>query len=119
MAALSGLAEGLWPLAVIALAGYAANDLWRVLGALTAARVDEASELLRWVRAVSTALVAGLVARLILFPVGDLAAAPLALRLSAVAIGFAVYALLKRHVLAGLVAGETVLVIAAMAVGGM
>lgn len=106
------LGAALWPLLVILIAGYAATDLWRVLGVVAAARVDESSEALRWVRAVSTALVAGLVARLIVFPIGAMAAAPLSVRLGGVAVGVAVYFAFGRHVLAGILAGETVLIIA-------
>lgn len=112
--------DTLWPYLFIAVAGYAATNLWRWLGVLAARRVDETSEALRWVRAVSTALVAGLVARIVLFPVGAMALAPLPGRLGAVAVGFGVFMLLGRNVFIGILAGLAVLVVVtAWATGGI
>jgi Na+-translocating ferredoxin:NAD+ oxidoreductase RnfD subunit len=108
----------LWPFVVILVAGFLATDLWRWLGVLTAQRIDESSELLRWVRAVSTALVAGLVARIVLFPVGAMALAPLSGRIGAVAVGFLVFMLVRRNVFAGILAGEAVLVALTLAATG-
>jgi hypothetical protein len=111
---------GWWPFLVIAVAGYLATDIWRWLGVLTATHLDETSAILRWVRAVSTALVAGRVARIVLFPVGAMALAPLAGRVGALAVGVAVYALFRRNVFFGILAGEAVLILAAViAVGGI
>lgn len=110
--------EGWWPYVFIALACYVATDLWRWLGVITATRIDETSEVLRWVRAVSTALVAGLVARIVLFPVGAMALTPLGGRAGALAVGVAVYLLFKRNVLIGIMAGEAVLVGATMVATG-
>ena len=50
-------------------------------------------------------------------PPGALAAVPLAVRLAAIACGFAAFLLVRRSVLAGVAAGETVLVVGAMLVG--
>lgn len=111
--------EGLSPYLFIAVAGFLATEIWRWLGVFAARRIDETSELLRWVRAVSTALVAGLVARIVLFPVGAMALTPLPGRLGAVAVGFTAYLLFRRNVLAGILAGEVVLVIVTLlATGG-
>ena len=63
-------------------------------------------------RAVSTALVAGLVARLIVFPLGALALSPLSVRLGAVAVGLAVFFAFRRNMLAGIAAGEAALLAA-------
>jgi len=106
---MTAFGSGWWPYLFILVAGFAATDFWRFLGVFLSARIDEASEILRWVRAVSTALVAGLVARLIVFPVGDLAAASDVARLGAVAIGLAVYFTVRRSMLAGILAGEVAL----------
>ena len=67
---MTGIGGGVWPYLFIAIAGFLATDLWRFLGVFLSARIGEESEILRWVRAVATALVAGLVTRLIVFPVG-------------------------------------------------
>jgi hypothetical protein len=90
---------------------FLANDSWRWLGALVSARVDEESGLFSWVRMVATALVAGLVAKLILIPTGGLALAPLWLRLAAVAAGAGAYALSRRSLALGVAVGEAALIL--------
>ena len=79
--------EGSWPYIYIAIAGWLATDLWRWSGVLIGNRIDENSEVLNWVRSVATALVAAVIAKLIFFPTGTLAASPLWLRLGAVLAG--------------------------------
>lgn len=105
-----GLGSGIWAYLFIAVACLLATDLWRVLGVVTSTRLDENSEVLKWVRAVSTALVAGFVSRIVAFPVGAMAETPLAARLGALALGVAVYFLFRRSVLAGILAGEALVV---------
>lgn len=92
------------------LLGFVANDSWRWLGALVSSRVDENGPLFSWVKMVATALVAGLVAKLILQPTGGLALAPVWLRLGAVACGVAAYALGRRSLALGVVVSEIALV---------
>ncbi|MEW9615432.1 AzlD domain-containing protein [Shinella sp. S4-D37] len=79
--------EGLWPYLYIAIAGWLATDLWRWAGVIAGNRLDERSEVLNWVRAVATALVAAVIAKLIFFPTGTLEASSLWLRLAAVVFG--------------------------------
>ena len=79
--------DGLWPYIFIAIAGWLATDLWRWAGVLAGNRIDENSEVLNWVRAVATALVAAVIAKLIFFPTGTLETSPLWLRLGAVVFG--------------------------------
>ncbi|QRM55550.1 AzlD domain-containing protein [Sinorhizobium sp. BG8] len=83
--------EGVWPYVFIAVAGWLATDIWRWIGVLAGNRIDESSELLNWVRAVATALVAAVIAKLILYPNGVLEHSPLWLRLGSVAFGAAVF----------------------------
>jgi len=104
---------GLAPYLVLIAAGFLPNEIWRMLGIVAAHGLDEGSELVVWVRAVATALLAGVVAKIILFPPGGLADVPLAIRLSAMAGGFAAYLLMRRSVLAGVLAGEAVLILGA------
>lgn len=99
-----------WFLLAAVLLAFVANDAWRWMGALLSSRVDESSALFAWVRMVATALVAGLVAKLILQPTGGLALAPAWLRLGAVALGVAAYALGRRSIALGVVTGEAALV---------
>jgi hypothetical protein len=68
-----------------------------------------AGALFQWVRAVATALVAGLVTRMVLFPAGALVEVPLWVRLGAFAGGVALYLLLRRNVAAGVGAAAVLL----------
>ncbi|MCJ8051895.1 AzlD domain-containing protein [Shinella curvata] len=79
--------EGPWPYIYIAIAGWLATDFWRWSGVIAGNRIDEKSEVLNWVRAVATALVAAVIAKLIFFPTGTLESSPLWLRLGAVLAG--------------------------------
>ena len=96
--------DALWPYIFIAVAGWLATDLWRWLGVLAGKRVDEGSALIDWVRAVATALVAAVIAKMILFPNGALAASPLWLRLAAVGFGAACFFLAGRRQIVGIAA---------------
>ena len=107
--AMSGY-EGLWGYFVLVLVGFLPADIWRLLGVVVGARLDEESELLVWVRAVATAVLAGVIAKIVFFPPGSLAAVPLAVRLAAIVCGFLAFLLVRRSVFAGLAAGETVLI---------
>jgi branched-subunit amino acid transport protein len=109
MSALSDLT----PYLVLIVAGFLPNEVWRMLGIVVAHGLDEGSELVVWVRAVATALLAGVVAKIVLFPPGGLAGVPLAVRLAAMAVGFAAFVLVRRSVLAGVLAGEAVLILGA------
>ncbi|PTM95103.1 AzlD domain-containing protein [Mycoplana dimorpha] len=96
--------EGLWPYVFIGIAGWLATDIWRWLGVLAGNRLDEDSEMLNWVKAVATALVAAVIAKLIVYPTGTLQASPLWLRLAAVAIGALAFFASGRRQLYGIVA---------------
>jgi hypothetical protein len=114
---MSWLAE-LSPYLVLIAAGFLPNEVWRMLGIVVAHGFDESSELVIWVRAVATALLAGVVAKIILFPPGGLADVPLAIRLSAIAVGFSGFVLVRRSVFAGVLAGEAVLILGAFWLAG-
>jgi Branched-chain amino acid transport protein (AzlD) len=72
--------------------------------------ISDQSEILVWVRAVASALIAGVVVKLLLFPSGALALIPGFVRLLAVLIGIAGFFLFRRSVLAGLILGEIALI---------
>jgi hypothetical protein len=95
---------------LIILVGFLPTDVWRWLAVVSARRLDEGSELMIFIRGVATAMVAGVIMRLVLFPTGDLASIALWLRVGSVVVAFAVYFLLKRSMLAGVVAGEAVMI---------
>jgi branched-subunit amino acid transport protein len=92
-----------WPFIVILVAGWLATDLWRWLGVIAGNRLQEGSEALHWVRAVATALVMAVTAKLVVFPTGVLEASPLWLRLAAAGLGFAAFLASGQRVLVGVV----------------
>ena len=106
-----GWAGDFGPYLFILLAGTLATDIWRWLGVLVGDRLRDDSEVLNWVKAVATALIAGVIGNLILFPAGALASAPVALRLAAAAIGWAAFMAARKNVLAGVVAAELALIV--------
>ncbi|KAB2855715.1 MAG: AzlD domain-containing protein [Bauldia sp.] len=98
------------PYLVLILVGYLPNEAWRLLGVVLARGIDEDSEIIVWVRAVATAVLAGVIAKLTLFAPGALALVPLPAWLAAVATGFLAFLAIRRSVFAGVVCGEIVLV---------
>lgn len=103
---------GLWPYFIMILVGFLPNEIWRLLGLVMARRIDESSEALVWVRAVATAVLAGVIAKILLFPPGALAGMPLSARLLAIGCGLAAFWLARRSVFAGVATGEVVLIVA-------
>lgn len=102
---------------LVLLVGFLATEPWRWLGVLLAGRLSDDSEILIWVRSVATALVAGVIARLVLFPDGALAGLPLWLRLAAVGVGSLVFAATRMQVGLGILAAEVALIAGALMLG--
>ncbi len=96
----------------IFVAGVAATAIWRFAGLLLSSGLAEDSQLIAWFRAVSTALVAGLVAKLILFPPGALAEIGVAARIGAFGLGVLCFVLGRQHLGLGMLAGVGALVAA-------
>lgn len=110
LASLEHASGGLWPYLVVILIGFLPTEIWRVAGVFAGRNLDENSEIMIWVRLVAAALVAGVVAKLLMFPSGALMVVPLWWRLGALATGVAIYWIARRSVLTGLLAGEVVLI---------
>lgn len=91
--------------AAMLVAGLAVTYCWRFAGVLVARRLDAESDLLLWVRAVATALVAALCMRIVLFPAGLLAETALWVRLAAMAAGLVAFFAVNRRAEAGVAAG--------------
>src|SRR5258707_1815928 len=104
-------------LLVLVIAGFLPNEVWRMLGLWLGAGIDEGSELLVWVRAVATAILAGVIAQILVQPPGALASVPDWLGYAAVAAGVASFVVMRRPTLVGLVWGCTILVGAEWVVG--
>ncbi|POF31477.1 AzlD domain-containing protein [Roseibium marinum] len=98
-----------WPFVMILVAGWFATDVWRWLGVFAGGRLREDGELLIWVRCVATALVAGVISKLILFPQGILAETPIWLRLAATGVGFAAFFAARQRVVVGVLSAEAFL----------
>jgi hypothetical protein len=107
----------LYAYALLVLVGFLPSEVWRMLGLVVARGVADESELFMWVRAVAIAVFAGVIAKIILFPPGTLAGVPLVIRLAAIVCGFAAFLIVRRSVFAGVVAGEVVLILGALAHG--
>jgi hypothetical protein len=103
--------SGLYPYLLLLLVGFLPNEIWRVLGIVVARGLDEQSEWVTWVRAVATAILAAVIAKLMLVPPGALAELPPAVRFVAIACGFVAFLAMRRSVFAGLVAGEAALML--------
>lgn len=106
------LQDGFGGYLTLFLAGCLATEVWRWLGVAVGSRIDVAGGPFQWVRAVATALVAGMVTRMVLFPSGALAEVPLAVRLGAFAGGLALYFLVRRNLAAGVAGGAGLLIAA-------
>ena len=96
-------------LLVLLVAGVLPNQIWRMLGLWFGGGLDEGSELLVWVRAVATAVLAGVIAQIVVQPPGALASVPDWLRYSAVVAGFAAFMLSRKSIFAGVACGEIVM----------
>src|SRR5262245_41954409 len=80
----------------ILIAGFAVTYVWRFLGAVAVTSLDQESQVLLWVRAVATALVAALVARLVVTPSGLLAESPALARYGGIIVGLLTFAAVRR-----------------------
>lgn len=110
MSDVSALVQSGWMgYVVILVAGVMMTEPWRWAGVRLSRDLDVDSEIFRWVRAVSTALVGGLVARMVIFPLGQLENVPLSIRIAAFVSGLVIYLFGGRILAAGVVGGTAVL----------
>ncbi len=90
---------------VLVASAIGATYLWRGLGVAFSARIEPDSAMFRWINCVSHAMLAGLISRMIVMPLGSIAETPLSDRLIAVAVAFAVFYLARKNWLLGVLAG--------------
>jgi hypothetical protein len=107
----------LWPYLMLVLVGFLPNEIWRMLGVVVARRIDENSEVIHWVRAVATAILTGVVAKIVMFAPGALASVPLPVRLGAAAIGMTAFFLIRQSVFAGVATGTAAIVVGVLIFG--
>jgi branched-subunit amino acid transport protein len=103
------LADGFGGYLTLFLVGFLVTEPWRWLGLVLGRNLDAGGDLFQWVRAVATALVAGLVGRMVLFPAGELAAVSAPVRIVAFVCGIALYLGLGRNLGAGVAGGSLLL----------
>lgn len=104
---------GLWPYVALIVFVVIPSEFWRMISIFLVRGVDPQSEILEWVRAVSNALLAAVVANIIVAPSGALAGVPLSVRIGAMVLAIAVYLVFRRSVLAGVCVGTAAIVAAA------
>lgn len=114
---MSGVGDGWMAATVLILVAVLAHEPWRWAGLYLGRNIDVGSELFQWVRSVATALVSGLVMRLILFPAGELAGLPVTLRLAAFGAGIAMFFVARRSLAAGVGMGVVTLVTGQLLLG--
>ncbi len=83
----------------------AATYVWRGLGVLLASRIDPEGSAFQWVTAVSYAMLAGLITRMVLMPAGPLVDTPLTFRIVGIIVGLAAFFVSGRRLLLGVTAG--------------
>lgn len=111
------LDDGFGGYVAILLAGFLVHEPWRWLGYAIGNGLDADSEIFRWVRAVATALVAGLVMRIVVFPPGALAGVETWLRLASFVAGIAIFYAARRNLAVGILGGAVVMVAGKLALG--
>ena len=112
-------ALGEWaPYAMLILVGFLPNEVWRMLGIVLARGLDEDSQVIVLARATATAILTGVVGKLVIFAPDALAGVSLSVRLGATALGLVAYLLARRSVLAGVVAATLALMAGMLVFGG-
>ncbi|MEA2978342.1 MAG: hypothetical protein QOF09_165 [Alphaproteobacteria bacterium] len=105
-ATLHATLHDLGPTLALILFGFLPNEVWRLVGLMLVHGLDEKSQIIVWVRAVATAMLAGVLAQLILSTSGALSSIPVGVRIGAACLGFVAFLLAKRSVFVGVLVGE-------------
>lgn len=80
----------------------AATYVWRGIGVAIVARITPSSDFTQWTSCVAYGMLAGLMSRIMLMPIGILAQTPLLDRLVALGAGFLVFFAFGRSMLPGM-----------------
>jgi branched-subunit amino acid transport protein len=99
------VSDGAMGLTLLVVSAGLGTYAWRGVGVWIAGRVDVRSAWFQWVTCVAFAMIAGLVCRVILMPVGVLTGTPLVLRLAGVAVAVLACRAARRNLLVGVLAG--------------
>lgn len=85
--------------------GFFATEPWRWAGVLFSKDISEEGDIIIWVRAVSTALIAALVMRLLIAPPGSLENTPMSIRFFALLIATLTYLMWQRRLIPSIFVG--------------
>ena len=96
-------------LALCIMVGAVASYMWRVLGVALSGRIDPDGPVVRWVGCVAYAVLAALIARMILLPVGSLADTSVVIRLAAAGVALGAFYLARRNLVIGVATGGVAL----------
>ena len=108
---MSATLNELGPIFALILFGFLPNEVWRLVGLMLVHGLDEKSQAIVWMRAVATAMLAGVLAQLILSTSGPLAGIPVSVRIGASVLGFAAFLIARRSVFVGVLAGEAAILV--------
>jgi branched-subunit amino acid transport protein len=103
------MTEDFWGLTALVLGCAVGSYVWRGLGVWVADRIDVESDWFHWITCVAFAMIAGLVCRVILLPVGELEQTSLMRRLAGVAVALIAFRLARKNLLVGVLAGAATL----------
>jgi branched-subunit amino acid transport protein len=104
--------SSLWIWSILGLA-VLGTYLWRGLGVALSEKLTQDSPLFRWITCVTYAMVAALVIRIIVLPVGLLAEMPLAARLTATGVALVIMLKMTNGLVPALMAGTSLMMILA------
>jgi branched-subunit amino acid transport protein len=96
---------------LLVLAAAAITYAWRAAGVVVAGRFAPDGAVVRWVSCVAYAMLAGLFARMIVLPAGELAQVPLAARVAALVLAIVVWRAARRNVFNGSCAGVAAVIL--------
>ena len=99
------------PYLALILFGFLPSEIWRMVAAVVAKRIDEDSEIFLFVRSVATVLLVGVVVKIVFLPSRELAAAPVWARCAAFGMAAAGFFAARRSVFAAIVAGEATIIL--------
>jgi hypothetical protein len=114
---MSATLHDLGPTLALLLFGFLPNEVWRLVGLMLVRGLDERSQIIVWVRAVATAMLAGVLAQLILSTSGPLSGIPVSVRIGAAVLGFVAFLVAKRSVFAGVLTGEAAILLGTYLLG--
>ncbi len=114
---MSATLHDLGPVLALILFGFLPNEVWRLVGLMLVRGLDERSQIIVWVRAVATAMLAGVLAQLILSTSGPLSSIPITVRIGAAVLGFVAFLIAKRSVFAGVLVGEAAILLGTYLLG--